>query len=122
MAMVVVNLGVPVVLVAGDNWICEQATALFGDIATVETKVGMDTAELGLHPGVVREMIRTRTTSALRDLDRFEPYRMEPPYEMVLKVRREKTPYPGAEKTGEGEFTFISMDFLEVMDAFNAMK
>ena len=67
-------------------------------------------------------MIRTRTTSALRDLARFDPYRMEPPYEMVLKVRREKTPYPGAEKTGEGEFTFISMDFLEVMDAFNAMK
>ena len=116
------NLGIPVVLVAGDNWICEQATALFGNIATVETKVGMDTAELGLHPEVVREMIRTRTTSALSDLDRFEPYRMEPPYEMVLKVRREKTPYPGAEKTGEGEFTFISMDFLEVMDAFNAMK
>jgi len=121
-AVIAGNLGIPVVLVAGDNWICEQATALFGNIATVETKVGMDTAELGLHPEVVREMIRTRTTSALSDLDRFEPYRMEPPYEMVLKVRREKTPYPGAEKTGEGEFTFISMDFLEVMDAFNAMK
>jgi hypothetical protein len=67
-------------------------------------------------------MIRTRTTSALRDLDRFQPYRMDPPYEMVLKVRREKPLYPGAERTGEGEFTFTSMDFLEVMNAFNAMK
>ena len=110
------------VLVAGDNWICEEATALFGDVATVETKVGMDTAELGLHPEVVREMIRTRTAEALRELDRFQPYRLEPPYAMVLKVRRERAPYPGAERTGEGEFTFTSMDFLEVMDAFNAMK
>jgi hypothetical protein len=41
---------------------------------------------------------------------------------MVLRVRNERDPYPGAEKTGEGEFTFTSSDFLEVMNAFNAMK
>lgn len=116
------NLGVPVVMLAGDNWICEQAKDLFGDVITVETKVGMGTAELGLHPEVVREKIRAATTSALVDLGRFQPYRMEPPYRMVLKVRRERTPYPGAERTGEGEFTFTSTDFLEVIDAFNAMK
>jgi D-amino peptidase len=116
------NLGVPVVLVAGDNWICGQVKNLFGDVATVETKVGMGTAELGLHPEVVRERIRATTTTALRDLGRFQPYRLEPPYRMVLKVRRERPPYPGAERTGEGEFTFTSTDFLEVMDAFNAMK
>ncbi len=98
------NLGVPVVMLAGDNWICEQAKDLFGDVATVETKVGMGTAELGLHPEVVRERIRAATTTALGDLGRFEPYRLEPPYRMVLKVRRERTPYPGAERTGEGEF------------------
>jgi D-amino peptidase len=114
--------GVPVVLVAGDNWICDQVTGLFGDVATVETKIGMDVAALGLHPEVARERIRETLTSALRDLGRFEPYRLEPPYEMVLKVRREKPLYPGAEMTGEGEITFSSVDFLEVMDAFNAMK
>ncbi|NNM06244.1 MAG: M55 family metallopeptidase [Gemmatimonadetes bacterium] len=113
---------VPVALVAGDNWICEQVTDLFGEVVTVETKVGMNVAALGLHPEVVREMIRDSTEAALRDLSRFEPYRMEPPYTMVLKVRREGELYPGAEKTGEGEFTFTSTDFLEVMNAFNAMK
>lgn len=114
--------GVPVVMLAGDNWICGQARELFGDIATVETKVGMGTAALGLHPEVAREKIRATATSALRDLGQFTPFALEPPYEMVLKVRRERTPYPGAEKTGEGEFSFSSMDFLEVMDAFNQMK
>jgi len=113
---------VPVVMVAGDNWICDQVTELFGDVVTVETKIGMGTATLGLHPEVVQEKIRTATAEALQELGRFQPYRLEPPYQMVLKVRRERDLYPGAERTGEGEFTFSSMDFLEVMDAFNAMK
>jgi D-amino peptidase len=113
---------VPVALVAGDNWICDQVTDLFGEVATVETKVGMGVAALGLHPEVVRERIRDSTTAALMDLGRYQPYRLEPPYTMVLKVRTERDLYPGAEKTGEGEFTFTSPDFLEVMDAFNAMK
>jgi D-aminopeptidase len=91
-------------------------------VATVETKVGMGSAALGLHPEVVREMIRATTMDALRDLGRFTPYQLDPPYRMVLKVRRERDLYPGAEKTGEGEFTFTSSDLLEVMDAFNAMK
>jgi D-amino peptidase len=113
---------VPVALVAGDNWICDQVTELLGDVTTVETKIGMGVAALGLHPEVVRDKIREATTNALLDLDRYEPYRLDPPYTMVLKVRNERDLYPGAEKTGEGEFTFTSSDFLEVMDAFNAMK
>jgi D-amino peptidase len=113
---------VPVALVAGDNWICEQAIDLFGDVTTVETKVGMGTAALALHPEVVQERIREATAWALQDLDRLEPYRLEPPYTMVLKVRRERELYPGAEWTATGEVTFTSDDFLKVMDAFNAMK
>ena len=113
---------VPVALVAGDNWICDQCRELFGEIATVETKVGMGTAELGLHPEVVRDTIKREVEAALADLDRFTPYFLEPPYKMVLKVKNEKPLYPGAQKTGEGEFTYLSENFLEVMDAFNAMK
>jgi D-amino peptidase len=115
-------LGVPVVLVAGDNWICQQVRELFGNVTTVETKVGMGTAALGLHPRVARAMIRKATTEALADPGRYELFRLEPPYHMVLKVRREKPLFPGAEKTGEGVFSFTSPDFLAVMDAFNAMK
>lgn len=115
-------LGVPVVMVAGDNWICQQVRDLLGDVATVETKIGMGPAALGLHPEVVREKIRTTTTEALNDLGRFELFNLEPPYEMVLQVRREKPLYPGAEKIGEGLFSFTSSDFLDVMDAFNKMK
>ncbi len=56
---------VPVVLVAGDNWICSQVKELFGEVTTVETKVGMGTAALGLHPKVVQRNIRSGVNSAL---------------------------------------------------------
>ncbi len=113
---------VPVVFLAGDNWICQQAKDLFGDVSTVETKIGMRTSELGLHPEEVRDKIRAEVVKALRDLSRFKPYKLQPPYTMILKVKKERELYPGAEKTGAGEFTFTSSDFLEVMDAFNRMK
>ncbi|MGD2295422.1 MAG: M55 family metallopeptidase [Candidatus Aminicenantes bacterium] len=113
---------VPVVFLAGDNWICQQAKDLFGEIATVETKIGMGTSELGLHPEACRDKIRSAVTEALKDLQRFKPYKLESPYTMVLKVKKERELYPGAVKTAEGESTFSSDDFLEVMDAFNKMK
>ncbi|MFC2166475.1 M55 family metallopeptidase [Acidobacteriota bacterium] len=113
---------VPIVFLAGDNWICQQAKNLFGEITTVETKVGMGRAELGLHPEVVRDLIRLEVTKAVKDLGKFKPYKLNPPYTMVLKVRNEKELYEGAERSEAGEFTFTSPDFLEVMDAFNQMK
>lgn len=113
---------VPVVLVAGDNWICSQVKDLFGGVATVETKIGMGSAALGLHPEVVRQMVRSEVVSALRNRDQYRPYKLTSPYRMVLKVKKERKPYSGAEKTGRGEFTYTSPDLLEVMDAFNAMK
>lgn len=113
---------VPVVFLSGDNWICSQAKDLFGTIDTVETKVGMGSAELGLHPDVVRGKIKAGVKQSLRRLDRFASYKLTPPYKMILKVKKEKSLFPGAEKTGEGEFTFVSTDLLEVMDAFNHMK
>jgi D-amino peptidase len=113
---------VPVVFLAGDNWICQQAKNLFGEVATVETKVGMGSSELGLHPDVVRDKIRTEVSRALRDLSPYKPYKMQPPYTMVLQVKKERDLYPGAEKTGDGEFSFTSSDFLKVMGGFNKMK
>ncbi len=114
---------VPVAFVAGDNWICQQVKGLFGEVDTFETKIGMGrNTELGLHPEVVRDKIRKEVPKCLQELYRFKPYKMKPPYTMVLKVKKERDLYPGAEKTGEGEFKFTSSDFLEVMDAFNKMK
>ncbi len=113
---------VPVVFVAGDSWICDQIRDLLGEVVTCETKIGMGTAELGLHPEVVCERIRKGVADALGDLARFKPYKMTPPYTMRLKVKKERDIYPGTRKNADGDFVFTSSDFLEVMDAFNKMK
>lgn len=113
---------VPVVFLSGDDWICQQAQDLFEGVAVYETKKGLAPAALCQHPDEVKRGIRRSVTAALRDLGRFRPYTLAPPYTMVLKVRKERELYPGAEKTGEGEVTFSDPDFLKVMDAFNAMK
>lgn len=113
---------VPIAFLAGDNWICQQAEDLFGAITTVETKIGIGTAELGLHPEAVRDLIRSEVTEAVKDLQRFKPYKLNAPYTMVLKVKKERELFAGAKRSGEGEFIFTSSDFLEVMDAFNQMK
>ena len=113
---------VPIVFVSGDNWICAQVKAMLGEVEVFETKTGMRTAELGLHPDEVRDGIRQGVTGALRNLGRYAPYKLHPPYNMVLKVKTEKIVYPGATRSENGVFTFTSSDFLEVMDAFNKMK
>jgi len=114
--------GVPVAFLAGDDWICRQAEGLFAGVSVFETKQGMGPAALCLHPEEVARGIRRGVAAALRDLSAVAPYKMEPPYTMVLKVKKERALFPGADKTGEGEFTFTDPDFLKVMDAFNAMK
>jgi len=113
---------VPVILVAGDNLICKQAESLLGTVTVVETKEGFGTAARCLHPEVVRSLIRRKVTEALAGLNRYKPFKLIPPYQMVLDIKKERSLYPGATKTATGKFVFTHNDFLKVMDAFNKMK
>jgi D-amino peptidase len=75
------HFGIPVLLVAGDDAVCEEARRLLGDVETVAVKDGIDkfTANC-LHPQVAQERIREATAPvpplparpALRDRDRVE--------------------------------------------------
>jgi D-amino peptidase len=119
--------GVPVVFVAGDRAVCEQAKELFGEVETVAVKEALGNVAVNLHPEVAREKIRTGVEKALRNLEQYKPYEMTPPYTMKLQLKREDAInegalYPGAERTGDWELTFASDDLLEVMKFFNANK
>lgn len=118
---------IPVVFVSGDMAICEQAKKLFGEVKTVPVKKGIGNAALNLHPEVAREKIKEGVKNALLNLKKFEPYKLSPPYKMVLKLKREelvneKSYYPGAKRTGDWELTFESNDLMEVMKAFHRMR
>ncbi len=118
---------VPVVFVAGDQSICEQMRKLVGEVEIVQTKQGIGGAALSLHPEVARERIRLGVEKAVRERSRFKPYKLAPPYTLVLKLKNEESVYngqfyPGARRTGDWEITYTSDDFLEVMHAFNKIK
>lgn len=114
---------VPVVFVAGDRAFVDQARALFNPIESVATKSEIGGgAVLSLSPAAAQRQIQEGVERAVRARDRARPYKLAPPYTMILKVKTERPLYPGAQRTAQGESTFRHDDLLEVLRAFNAMK
>jgi D-amino peptidase len=126
-ALIAGSYGVPVVFVAGDRAICDQVRGVLGEVATFATKEGIGAATRSLHPDVSKEGIRAGVAEAVRNRARYRPYRLTPPYTLVLRLKTEESVYngsffPGAERTGHWELTFTSDDFLEVMYAYSVMR
>lgn len=80
------RLGVPVLLVTGDDKVCAEARALLGDIETAQVKVGLGRhAARMLSPKAARQLIRDRASAALAKVGKIKPFTMDPPYEVKLK-------------------------------------
>ncbi len=125
-ALIAGYFNVPVAFVAGDKAICDQAKQLFGEVETVAVKEGIGAAALSLHPEVTREKIRAGVESALRNLEKYKPYKLAPPYKLVLTLKDEKMVYngqfyPGAKRTGDWELTYENNDLMEVIKAFEGI-
>ena len=126
-ALIAGMYNVPVIFISGDVAICNQAKDLFGKIETVAVKVGMGNASLNMHPEVGQQMIREGVKKALANMGSYKPYILPPPYTMVLQLHTDdlsgnKELYPGAVKTGSGEFTYKSENLLDVLKAFYQMR
>jgi D-amino peptidase len=118
---------VPVVFLSGDQAVCQQVTELLGTVETVAVKEATGGAALCLHPKVAGEMITAGVKKALSNLAQYKPYKLSPPYTMVLKMKREEkvyagAMYPGAERTGDWEITYTSDNLLDVIEAFNKIR
>ena len=119
---------VPVIFVAGDRAVCDQATELLGNVETVAVKEGIGAAALNLHPEVAREQIREGVERALNNLDDYEPYKLPAPYTLVLTLKTEQdiyrgaALYPGAERTGDWELTYVADDVMEIVRAYVGMR
>jgi len=64
---------------------------------------------------------------AVRNRSQSRPFRLQPPYTLVLRLKTEESVYngsffPGARRTGEWELTFTSDDFLALMYAYGVMR
>lgn len=115
---------VPVVFVAGERALCEQATTLLGSVETVAVKEGVGNGALCLHPEVSRQQISDGVGKALRRLEDYRPFTMNSPYTLTIKFKNEEKVhagsfYPGAQRTGDWELTFESGDLMEIIRAIN---
>ncbi len=126
-ALIAGHYNVPVVFVAGDKAVCDQAKQLLGRVETVAVKEGIGAAAVNLHPAVARDKIRAGVETALRNLGQYKPYKLTPPYTMVLKLKTERAIhdgafYPGAKRTGDWELTYVGKDVMEIMLAYRGMR
>ncbi|MEU4830386.1 M55 family metallopeptidase [Streptosporangium sp. NPDC023615] len=115
------SLGVPVVLVTGDEAVCEEARELLGDVETVAVKRGVDrfAAEL-LPPAVAQARIREAAARALDRVADFRLYAPEPPF--TLGVEWNSTAIaagcalvPGVTAAGPRHTEFTTDDFSQIM-------
>ncbi|MFQ6037382.1 MAG: M55 family metallopeptidase [Candidatus Aminicenantales bacterium] len=117
------SFGVPVVLVAGDRAVCEQVKELLGNIETVVVKEGIGQAAIMLHPKKACELIKEKTMAALSRLDTFKPYKIDPPYTMVVTFKDEERAnnarwIPGAKRVNTTSVSFTSPDFMQILRFF----
>jgi D-amino peptidase len=121
------HFGVPVVLVSGDQTIARQAKELFGDIETAVVKEAISTAAIMLHPSKARDLIRDKTTAALKRLKDFKPLKFNPPYALDVAFADEALAQkaswiPGAVRKDEHTVSFTTNDFMEMLKLFRLSK
>jgi len=114
---------VPVVFIAGDEAVCEQARAIFRDIKAVAVKQGIGEAGLNLHPQKSRELIKAGVKKALARLTESKPLKYQPPYTIEVQFKNERQAYrgswyPGAKRVGDWGLSYTSNEFLDLMRFF----
>jgi D-amino peptidase len=111
---------VPVVLVSGDDALCEEVKALNGAITTVAVKHGIGDSTVSLHPERAVKLIKENTLSALQgDMARC---RIVLPNEFSVRLRFRKHQeayrasfFPGAQLSDAETVQFETSGFFDVL-------
>lgn len=87
-AYLVGHWDMPIILVAGDAAVCEEAKNLIGDVETAVTKIGLtrNCAEV-YHPSVSRARITEGALRAAKRLNEFKPLKAELPCVLDITYR-----------------------------------
>jgi D-amino peptidase len=82
------HFDVPLILVAGDKAVCEEAKGIIGDVETAVTKIGLsrNCAEV-FHPKVSRKNITEGALRAAKRLKEFKPLKAELPCTLDITYR-----------------------------------
>ncbi|TZE83597.1 M55 family metallopeptidase [Calorimonas adulescens] len=119
--------GVPLILVSGDDVLCNEAKALIPGIYTVEVKKALSrNAALCLSLNSAHSLIRTTVKEALFHKDNIKPLTFNKP--VLLEVRFTNPAYadaastiPGVKRIDSKTLTYMCDDYLIAFDAFRSM-
>lgn len=120
-AAVLGELGVPVILVSGDQAYCDHARALLGDVVAVVTKQGHGyQSGRSVTPARSREMIAAGMAEAMARIGSFSPHQSQGPFEveadMARTVEAELYGYlPGMENTVGNTVRFVTESAAEMV-------
>lgn len=83
--------GVPVVFIAGDQTAVNELKSFVGEIPFVITKYGMgrETGKI-IHPDITSKAIKKGVAESLSDLDKFQPFKIDLPIRMALRLTSPK--------------------------------
>jgi len=115
--------GVPVIFVSGDSAFCDHSKTLWPDIETVAVKEGIGNACISIHPEVARERIKSGVLTAMKNRDKFKPYKLAPPFSVELTFRRERSAYraswyPQVERINEFTVCYKNNNFMDCLRFF----
>ena len=114
------HFGVPVIMVSGDDVAVAENQQVIGNIegAVVKWAMGFHSAET-LTPDAAYEVIAATTTTAIKQIDQYEPYVLKTPIEVDLSLKHyqpvELLAYlPNIEKIDSHTIRFVGKDMPEV--------
>ena len=85
------SVGVPVIMVSGDDKACNEAVDWLGNVETAPVKRGLGTHQaLSLHPKDADDLIREKTAAAIGRIADFTPLVIPPPYELEVECFTEE--------------------------------
>ena len=125
-AFVCAMYDVPLLMVAGDTGVCEQAKRLNPNIYTVPVQQGRGSGTISIHPAEAVRRYRETAEKAVREgianPDKFKiemPNKFDVEVEFVkhMKARRASF-YPGVRQTGPRSVVFSSDAYYEVLRFF----
>lgn len=82
------HFNVPVIMVAGDQHVVEEALQTFGHVETVVTKQSLGfSSAMSRHPKLICQEIKEKSKLAVLRIKEFKPYVVSPPIRMELTFK-----------------------------------
>lgn len=115
-ALTAAHFGVPVIMVTGDEYLCEEAKKLIPDITTVAVNKGIGGGSISIHPDLAVEKIREGAKAAASG-DMKRCIAKIPPHLSVEVIFRNQSDaykcgfYPGVTRTNANTIVFETDSF-----------